>query len=107
MEGRLSHARGKMIIKRTTACQYFEIWQPRWKDRKVLLARHKVGTHNKIVFTKSPTLPGEWYISGSDITRCNLETNGKIDCYAVSLSFLEPIEYEKSYPQSARQLSFL
>jgi hypothetical protein len=82
-----------MLLGRKTACQYFEIFAPRWHDRVVLLAAHKVGTHNKIIFTKAPTLQGEWYISGRDVHQCPLESNGKIACYAVKIQFLEPIEY--------------
>lgn len=81
-----------MVLSHLTATQKFEIWQPRWKDRKVLLARHKVGTHNAITFTKTPTMPGEYYVSGHDVHMCDIESNGKIDCYAVPVSLLEPLE---------------
>lgn len=91
-----------MILKETTACQFFTIWSPRWHDRKVLLDAKKVGTHNKIIFTKASTLPGEWYISGHDVHQCDLGTNGKIPVYLVPLRFLEPIEV--AIPRSAKQL---
>lgn len=93
-----------MQLSKGISCQLIEIWQPRWHDRKVLLARHKVGNHNKIVFTKAPTLTGEYYISGRDVHQCDLETNGKIDCYAVPLSLLEPLETHE-IPRSAKQLT--
>lgn len=91
-----------MILDHLTPAQQFDIKQPRWKDRVVLLAAHKVGTHNRIVFTESPTLAGEYYISGRDVHMCPLESNGKIDCYAVKLSYLEPLERQ---PRSKKQLT--
>lgn len=81
-----------MTVGRFTALNELSIWQPRWKDRRVLLAKFKVGTHNKVVFTKAPSLPGEYYISGEKVRTFPLETNGKISCYAVPLDELEPLE---------------
>ncbi len=74
--------------------QVIEIWQPRWKDRKVLIAKFRVGTHNKIVFTKAPSLDANYYMSGAKILTYPLETNGKIPCYAVPLDELEILEVE-------------
>ncbi len=67
-----------------------EIWNPRWWDRKVLIAKYKVKDgDNEIVFTKAKTLKGKTFIiSGDDIRKCPLETNGKIPCYAVPLDDL-------------------
>lgn len=81
-----------MLLSRTTPVQNIEIWQPRWKDRVVLIAKHKVGRHNQIVFTKAPSLSGKFYVSGETATKCPIETNGTIACYAVPLSELEPLE---------------
>lgn len=81
-----------MTLSKFTTVNPIEIWQPRWKDRKVLIAKFKVGMHNAIVFTKSPTLTGKYYMSGEDIRKYPLDTNGKIPCYAVSLDNLEPLE---------------
>lgn len=83
-----------MKLHRHTTAQNIEIWQPRWRDKTVLIAKHKVGTHNKITFTKAPTYPDNYYISGAEIQKCPLDTNGKIDCYAVPLSKLEILEVE-------------
>lgn len=97
-----------MVLPPLTSCQLFEIWQPRWKDRMVLLAAHKVGTHNKIIFTKAPSLPGEYYVSGRDVHQCNQTTNGKIAVYEVPLRFLEPLERaEKIPPRSQKQLNLI
>lgn len=67
-----------------------EIWQPRWKDRKVLIAKYKVQTNNKIIFTKAKTLEGkDFYISAEKISQYPIEDNGKIACYAVPLDDLD------------------
>lgn len=63
-----------------------EIWQPRWHDRKVLIARHKVGINNEIVFTKAPTLKGTYQIRGAEVEKYPIESNGRIECYAVPLN---------------------
>ena len=65
-----------------------EIWDPRWHDRVVLIAKYKVGDTNDIVFTKG-TLKGQNYkLSGREIRNCPIETNGKISCYAVPLDMV-------------------
>jgi hypothetical protein len=66
-----------------------EIWQPRWKDRKVLIAKYKVGAINEIVFTKTKSLPGVYVISGDEVRTYPLESNGKLACYAVPIDALE------------------
>ena len=64
-----------------------EIWQPRWHDRVVLIATHKVRENNTIVFTKTKAYEGqEFHISGAEIRKHDKDTNGKIDCYAVPLN---------------------
>lgn len=83
-----------MILSRTVGCQLIDIWQPRWKDRRVLIAKYKVGTHNEITFSKTKSLEGSFYISGNDIIKHPLETNGTIACYAVPLDDLEKLERE-------------
>lgn len=64
-----------------------EIWQPRWHDRKVLIAKYKVMRGiNKIVFTKAKCLKGKVFeVEGSLIVKHPLETNGAIQCYAMPL----------------------
>lgn len=75
-----------------TTYQMIEIWQPRWKDHKVLIAKHKVGLHNKIIFTRTPSMPGEYYASGEDIQKYPITDNGKIPCYEFPVSELKPLE---------------
>lgn len=70
-----------------------EIWAPRYHDRTVLIAKYKVKDGiNEITFTKARTLTDKVFtISGEDIRRCPLESNGKIPCYAVPLEDLRAI----------------
>ena len=57
-----------MTISRTTALNKIEIWQPRYKDRKVLIATYKVGNQNSIIFTKAKhLLYKEYYITGENV----------------------------------------
>lgn len=68
----------------------FTIWQPRWHDKTVLLAKHKVNDTNEVCFTKAPSLGTEpYYVSGEIVKKCKIESNGKIDCYAVPLTELK------------------
>lgn len=101
-----------MILGRLTTAQRFEIIQPRWRDRVVLIKASRVGTHNSIVFTNAPTYPGEYYVSGRDAHMCKLDSNGKIPCYAVPLDLLEPLEREgdvkpEPIPRSQKQLTLI
>lgn len=81
-----------MLLGKLTPAQMFDIKQPRWKDKTVLLAKHKVGTHNSIVFSETKSMPGTYYVSGEETRRHPVQSNGSIDCYAVPLSILEPLE---------------
>jgi len=76
-----------------TPMSFIEIWQPRYRDKTVLIAVRKVGTHNKIVFTKAPSMGTEpYYASGALIKKGKKESNGSIDCYVVKLDDLTPLE---------------
>lgn len=77
-----------MKLPKFTPAQVIDIWQPRWHDRVVLIAKYKVGTHNLIKFTKTPSMTDEYYLDGKTITKYPLETNGKVKCYAVPLDEL-------------------
>lgn len=66
-----------------------EIWNPRWHDRVVLIAKYKVKSGmNEIKFTKAKSLDGVYLMTGEEIRSYPIETNGKIDCYAVPLDKL-------------------
>ena len=64
-----------------------EIWEPRWKDKTVLIAKYKVrGDVVAVKFTKAPSLGDEPYsVRSADIVQCPVESNGSIDCYVVPL----------------------
>lgn len=82
-----------MILSRLTPCNYFEIWSRRFHDNKVLLAAHKVGEHNKIVFTKDKGMGTRaYYISGKQVKSYPKTTNGKISVYEIPVDELEPLE---------------
>lgn len=82
-----------MTLDRLTPYNLIEIWMPRYKDRTVLVAKYKVGLHNKIVFTKAKHLMGkEYYISGKDIEQYPITDNGKLACYQIPLDDLKVLE---------------
>jgi hypothetical protein len=80
-----------------------EIWQPRWHDRKVLIAQNKVQEENEIVFTKTKSLPPSvsYFLSGEEIRKYPLGTNGVIPCYEVPLDIVlrEPRKEEIKEPE--------
>ena len=66
-----------------------EIWTPKYSTRKVLVAKYKVGTKNKIVFTKAKHLAGKAYgMDGAELAKYPIVNNGKIPCYEVDLDTL-------------------
>lgn len=82
-----------MKLPRMTQMKYFAIYQPRYHDKRVLLAAHKVGEHNKIVFLQAPDMGTEpYYVSGKTVKKYPKQSNGAIKCYAVPLSELETLE---------------
>lgn len=70
-----------------------EIWEPRWKDRKVLVSVNKV-KHGKnlLRFTKCPTLPDVYSFDGDAVMEeCNVTKIGKsykINCYEIPMYML-------------------
>lgn len=81
-----------MRLSRLQPAQLFKIKQPRWRDRTVLIAKYKVGTHNEIVFTEAKSMPGSYYISGLEAATYPINNNGKLDCYVIPIDDLEPLE---------------
>ena len=82
-----------MTLDRFTTVSKFEIWAPKYSSQTVLLAKHKVGTHNEIVFTKAPSMgTTPYYISGEVVKKCAELSNGSIACYSVPISKLEVLE---------------
>ena len=70
-----------------------EIWQPRYKDRTVLIAKYKVCRGvNLIKFTKAKHLLGKVFSARSeDICKCPVQSNGRITCYVVPMDMLQLI----------------
>lgn len=67
-----------------------EIWAPRYKDNKVLIATYKVASENTIIFTQAKHLEGmRFHCTGEKIKECPIESNGKIGCYAVPMDYLD------------------
>lgn len=89
-----------MLLSKWTQFHVFTIWTPRYRDKVVLLAKRKVGEHNKVIFSGDPktgyNMMGEapYYVSGSVVKKCKLENNGSIDCYAVPIDKLEHLQYD-------------
>ena len=70
-----------------------EICAPRWRDRVALIAKYKVTPGvNKIQFTKAGSYNGIYSVDGEVIRKSPIDTNGRIDCYAVPLDELERVE---------------
>lgn len=68
-----------------------EVWEPRWHDRKVLLAKHKVRNGmNRINITRGAA-KGKYKMSVIAIKSYPLESNGTIACYSVPLEKLTRI----------------
>lgn len=93
-----------MIIQKPHLCTVIEIWHPRysdkWKDEpRVLLSAYRVHHASPVIlikFTKAKSLAGGRYaIRREKAEKCERVTNGKIPCYAVPLSQLEPWVSEK------------
>lgn len=86
-----------MLLDKYAQTHFFEIWEPRYSDKRVLLNCRKVGTHNKIVFTKAKSMGTDpYYLSGKTIKKYPKEYNGSIFCYAVPLEKLEPLEISEN-----------
>lgn len=94
-----------MLVSRYTPLNVIDIWTPRYHDRKVLIAVYKVKENNKIVFSKAKHLADKvYYMSGRQIRSYPVDTNGKVQCYAVPLDELEPLEYKEDVAEVAKGL---
>lgn len=72
------------------------VWEPRWHDHRVLLAKHKVKKGiNTILITGAPrrtsAAEGRYELSEIAIRSYPIESNGTIPCYAVPLDKLRRI----------------
>lgn len=84
-----------MQLDKFTPLTTFLIFAPRWHDKTVLLSASKVNSamtkYLKVVFTKAPTMNGDWVVDKTDVKRLKKETNGTIQCYVVPLKLLIPL----------------
>lgn len=74
----------------------FEIFQPRWHDKTVLVHAQRLKNAKtkwiKIKFTKAPTMEGDWVISKQKALSFPLGTNGTTQMRIIPLNALEPLE---------------
>ena len=72
-----------------------QVWEPRYHDRKVLVAAHKVRKGMNIIKIKHPNkigaYDGRYRMSAIAIKSYPLESNGVINCYALPIDKLERI----------------
>jgi hypothetical protein len=96
-----------MLLSKNISCNQIDIWSPRYNDSKVLIAKYKIGIHNRIRFTKAKHLAGkEYYINGSEIVKHPLESNTKIACYAVPIDELQLIEDPKDVLKVIKEMGW-
>lgn len=74
-----------------TRATWIEIWEPRYHDRTVLVATHKINERNKIRILKG-AYKGDYFISGIAAKSYPIQSNGRINCYAIPLSQLEVLQ---------------
>lgn len=89
-----------MIFNKPEQLTHLDIWTPRYSDqyknggeRVALLACYKI-THATpwviIDFSKAKHLKYQRFcVKRSTVTSCQVDSNGKIPCYAVPMSLLE------------------
>lgn len=73
---------------------YFGIFEPNYGRKTVMLACHKVGRINKVVFLKAPSMGEQpYYVRGEVVKKCSKVSNGSLTCYDLPLEELNPLEY--------------
>ena len=91
------------IIHKPHTCTKLEVWTPRYHDKKdgegewiALVAKYKVDQASPIIivdFTKAKHLKGQRYAIRKDKAQSYpIETNTKIECYAIPLSAFDTWE---------------
>jgi len=90
------------ILKNAHLCTVMQIWTPRYSDKYknelsepvALLSQSKVHHASPeiiVKFTKAKHLQGQRFtISREKAQKAPVDSNGKISCYAVPLSWFEP-----------------
>lgn len=91
--GRKAAATNKLKFCKHIQMGLFEIWHPLYSENRVMLKASRVGEHNKIIFTKAPSMGTEpYYISGKNVKKYKKTTNGTISVYSVPLEELSLLE---------------
>ena len=79
-----------------------EIWEPRWHDRKVLIAKYKIPSGDddfeiEIMKTcvKGTYKVPKWLVKESEVENMNTKKGGTIEVVAVSLDKLEEYNGKK------------
>jgi len=85
-----------MTLDKFEPLAVFDIWQPRYHDKTVLLSMGKVKAtkckYIKVKFTKANSMEGDWVVPTATVKKCRIESNGTIQCYVVPLDKLEVLE---------------
>lgn len=86
-----------MRLAKNTPTQHFQIKMPRWKERVVGLAAHRVGMDNSVEILATGKdgkryYPGEYYISGEQVKQCERQNIRGLTLFLVPISMLEPLE---------------
>lgn len=97
-----------MIIHKLHLVTKIPIWYPRYHDNVVLISQYKVHHASSVIiieFTKAKHLQGQRFCVTRDVAEhCPIETNGKINCYAIPMGKLEGWETAQEVATVARGL---
>lgn len=85
-----------VLMDKYVQFNFLHIKEPRWHDKRVLLACSKVGEHNKVVITQTKEdgtryFPEPLYISGKNARKYKRGSNGVIPCYEVPLDAFDTL----------------
>lgn len=94
-----------ITLDKFTPMSTFDIWEPRWRDRRVLLAKRRIKDHNKVIISQEKAdgtryFPEPLYISGKDAKKYKVESNGVIDVYSIPLEAFSLLIINE-HPQAA------
>lgn len=97
-----------MIIHKPHLLTRLQIWSPRYHDGVVLISQFKTHHASPVIlveFTKAKSLKGQRFcIKRETVEHCPVETNGKIECYAVPMDLLEGWETAQEVRDLANSL---
>lgn len=98
LENELTEQEVVTLCKHRNA-RVFKIHEPRWHDKRVLLAAHKLRDFNVVELSeKSGSWAGLYYISGKNARKFPIQSNGVIAVKAVPLRDLKPFVWDLRCP---------